>query len=579
MPRRFVLGILFALVSAILAAPALFAIPKAPPLEDKVRELILDNGLKVVVAERHESPVFFTLSSFRVGSCQELPNRSGLAHFLEHMLFKGTKTVGSKNYKAEAPIMEKMEEIALKIRDNMTEMQTWRYDMFEEYALKLRSGLPQEVLDKAAGDEALLWQALLDTLPVKAVDLPVDWQTSPWIMSDAQSDFWALYREIVGYRVQLGELLKEQKQYILEEENLDGIYDVRGANMMNAFTTEDQTTYMVGLPSNCLELWMYMESDRFQNPVFREFYSEREVIMEELRNHENEPSSVLYYKFIGAAFDAHPYGRPVVGWLGDVRSTLRSDMEGFFWKYYTPNNCQITIVGDVKTDEVFNLAKKYFGSWKKGESSPAVTIKEPDPSGERRLTVSLDAEPKVMIGYHVPVAPHPDAYALAIAQSILAGGRTSRFYRNIFEKGLTAGSPGADDGPASRYPNLMMIDADPKAPHTADEVEQAIYTEIERLKTEPVSEWELDRVKNHIRVGELNRFASNQWLAFSLSSHFIQTGQWRSLKDDYTRRLNVTPEDIQRVANKYLVPENRVVAILVKAESEQAAVPQPEGAR
>ena len=579
MPRRFVFGISLAIVTAILAAPVLFAIPKAPPIEEKVHEMILDNGLKIVVAERHESPVFFTLSSFRVGSCQELPNRSGLAHFLEHMLFKGTKTLGTKDYKAEAPIMEQMEAIAMKIRDNMTVMQAWRYDKFEEYSLKVRSGLPQELLDQAAGDEALLWKALLDQLPKDASGLPEELALSPWIISDSEANYWALYHDIIAYRVDIANLFKEQKQYINEEENLDGIYDVRGSAMINAFTTEDQTTYMLGLPSNCLELWMYLESDRFQNAVFRGFYSEREVIMEELRNHENEPSSVLYYKFIGTAFDGHPYGRPVIGWLGDVRSTLKSDMENFYWKYYTPNNCQITIVGDVKTEEVFKLAKKYFGTWKKGEPSPAVTIIEPDPMGERRISVKLDAEPKIYIGYHVPVTPHPDAYALSIAQSILAGGKTSRFYKNIFEKGLTAGSPGADDGPSTRYPNLFMVNANPKAPHTTEEVELALYAEIERLKNEPVSEWELERVKNHIRVGELNRFASNQWMAFTLSSQFIQTGQWRNLKDDYTRRLSVTPEDIQRVAKKYLVPENRVVATLVKAESEQANAQQLEGAR
>lgn len=572
-------GIRNLLLALILMPSVLFALPKTPPIEERVSELKLENGLTVVVAERHNSPVFFTLSTFRVGSCQELPNRSGLAHFLEHMLFKGSKTVGTTKYKAEAPLMDRMEIVAGEVRDQMRELQAWRYDMFEAHALKARAELSPEILDKAALDEGLLWESILEVLPVDPAELPAEWQTTPWIIREGDRDYWSIYRNILKNRAEIARLLAEAKQYISESEPIDGIYDVRGSNDMNAFTTEDQTTYMVGLPSNCLELWMYLESDRFQNPVFREFYSEREVVMEELRNHENDPDNALWYKMIGTAFDAHPYGRPVVGWLGDIRSTLRSDMEGFFWKYYTPNNCQIAIVGDVDTEEVFRLARKYFSKWKAGEPSPAVTIVEPSQSGERRTTIEKDAEPKVLIAYHIPAAPHPDAYALGIAQAILSGGKTSRFYRKIFEeKGLTAGAPGVYDGPADRYPNLFIIEAAPKAPHTTAEIEAAVYEEIERLKSEPVSEWELERTKNRIRVNELNRIGSNQWLAFSLSSSFVQFGDWRTIASEYERKLMVTPDDIQRVIKKYLVPENRTVAMLVKPQTEQADASQIEGA-
>ncbi len=571
-------GLRLMLVALILTPCTLLALPKAPPIEERVRELKLDNGLTIVVAERHNSPVFFTLSTFRVGSSQELPNRSGLAHFLEHMLFKGSKTLGTSNYKAEAPLMEAMESAAAQVRDQMNELQSWRYDKFEEYALKVRAGLSQEILDKAAGNEGLLWRTLLDSLPKNHSTLPQEWLTTEWVVQDGSHDYWSIYRSILSGRAEVADLMTEAKQYVKDSKNLDGVYDVRGSAMMNAFTTEDQTTYMVGLPSNCLELWMYLESDRFQNPVFREFYSEREVVMEELRNHENDPGNALWYKMVGTAFDAHPYGRPVVGWLGDIRSTLRSDMEDFFWKYYTPNNCQIAIVGDVDTDEVFRLAKQYFSKWKTGEPSPAVTIIEPEQSGERRTTVIKDSEPQMLIAYHIPAAPHPDAYALSIAQSILSGGKTTRFYRKVFEeKGLTSEAPSAFDGPSDRYPNLFIIDATPKAPHSTEEVETAIYEEIEKLKAEPVSEWELERTKNRSRVNELTRLASNRWLAFSLSGYFVRFGDWRTIVSDYNRNMAVTPEDIQRVAKKYLVPENRTVATIVKPQSDQASTPQTEG--
>jgi len=488
------------------------------------------------------------------------------------MLFKGSKTIGTSSYKAEVPLMEKMEGIARRIQANMTAMEAWRYDQFEEYSLGVRTGLPREVLDKSAGDEAVIWRALLDTLPKDPSELPAEWNASPWTFKDDKSDYWGLYLEILKLRAELSDLLTKQRQYFTDTQPLDGIYDVHGGQSFNAFTTEDQTTYMVGLPSSCLELWMYLESDRFQNPVFRQFYSEKEVVLEELRNDENEPEYMMWTAFQGAAFNAHPYGRPVIGWMGDVRSTTRSDMEDFFWRYYTPNNCQITIVGDVDAEEVFKLAKKYFGKWKPGEPSPEVTIKEPEQTGERRVTVEFDAEPQLLIGYHIPAAPHPDSYAISILQSILSGGRTSRFWKNIFEKGLTGDAPRVYSGPADRYPNLLVIETAPKAPLPIEEVESAILNEIERLKNEPVSEWELERVKNRIRVSDLNRIASNQWLAFSLSYAFIRSGDWRSLTDDYNRRLEVTPEDIQRVARKYLTQQNRTVAVLVKKENQQTAV-------
>jgi predicted Zn-dependent peptidase len=549
-----------------------------PSLEDHVRELKLDNGLTIVVAERHNSPTFFALSTFRVGSCQELPNRSGLAHFLEHMLFKGSKTIGTKNYKAEVPMMEELNKLALEVRDHMTLLEAWRYDKFEEYSRDLRANLPAEVREAVATDEAAGLEALYKALPTDPTALPADWRTAAWMLKDNKTDFWALYREIIEHRVRIAKIIADQKQYTTESEVLDGIYDFRGASFMNAFTTPDQTTYMVALPSNCLELWMFLESDRFVNPVFREFYSEREVVMEELRNRQNDPESFLWQKFMGTAFDAHPYSRPIIGWLGDIRSTTESDMDEFFWKYYTPNNCQISLVGDLDTDEVFRLARKYFSSWKAGAPSPAVTIIEPTQEGERRLTVERDANPQLMIGYHIPVAPHPDAYALTVMSNILSNGKTSRFYKSIFEEqGLTASSPYAFNGPSDRYPGLLILNGAPKAPHTNEAVERALYAELEKIKTEGVSDFELQRVRNQYLKMELGRLANNRWLAFSLSGAFVDQGDWRTATLELERIQAVTSDDIKRVATKYLTADNRTVGFLVKKETEQAAAPGNAG--
>ena len=556
--------------------------PAVPPLDERVRELVLDNGLRVVVVERHNAPVFFTLSSFRVGSCQESPDHSGLSHFLEHMLFKGTETIGTTDRTAEIGVMAELEEVATNIRDIEIILKEWRFEQFDEYANQIKVELPDTVREQIGTDEAAGLRAVLEQLPTDIAELPEQWRETPWILTDNDHNYWELYRHLIEHRAHLVDLMAQQREYVSESEPLSGIYEVHGAQRCNAFTSNDQTTYMVGLPTNCLELWMYMESDRFQNPVFREFYSERNVVLEEANGHDNEPWLLLHYGLIKTAFQAHPYGRPVIGWKADIRRTLRSDMEQHFQQYYAPNNCQITIVGDVDTDEVFQMMENYFGSWEASEVAEERLVREPEQNGERRVMVEYDAEPQLQIGYHAPVYPHPDAYALTMMDYILSSGRTSRFYRSIFEdQQLTASAPwcGSPDG---RYDELFTIGATPKAPHTAEEVETAIYAEIDKLKSELVTEYELERIRNQFRVYQLGRLRSNLWLAFTLSSAYVNQGDWRTITEEFNRLMEVTPEDIQRVANKYFTARNRTVAILIKPpEQEDAAstieVPQVGG--
>lgn len=539
-------------------------------LSERVKEKVLENGLRIVVAERHFAPVFFTLVSFRVGSANEMPDRSGLSHFLEHMLGKGTETIGTKNYKKEKPIMEELEVIATKIRTLEQILENWRLEAFDEHSISVKTNLPEEERQAIATDEAAAWRAIAAALPSQTAGLPEDWQNIPWMLSDRDYDYWTLYHQLLEYRARLADLIVEQRQYIVQSE-LDGIYDVMGAKRHNAFTSNDQTGFTVGLPSNCLELWMYLSSDRFQNPVFREFYSEREVIIEESHMYANEPWSVLMQALNQAAFRAHPYSRPIIGWISDIKTTLRSDMEDHFERYYAPNNCQITIAGDVDADEVFELAEKYFGSWEPKEVVDEVTVKEPEQKGEIRVQAEFDAEPQLMIGYHAPVSPHPDSYPLQMASMILSQGRTSRFYRSIFvEQKLTSRAPWASSASA-RYDDLFVIGATPKAPHTVEEVEDAIYREMDKLKMEKPSERELERVRKAFQVYQLARLRSNQWLAYSLAGAYVTQGDWRTIDENISRLVAVTPEDVQRVVGKYLIKSNRTVATLVKPEETVAA--------
>lgn len=533
-------------------------------LEERVRERTLDNGLKVVVVERHAAPVFFTLVSFRVGASHESPDHSGLSHFLEHMLFKGTKTIGTTDYAKEVPILEELESVAAEIKDIRITLKPWRCDLFDEYVTGLKSELPPEVWDVIGADEAAGWRTVLDQLPRDIARLPEEWTRTEWLLADRRHNYWSLYARMLEYRARMAELMAQQREYINQNE-FSRIYSTHGSRIINASTGYDHTTYMVGLPSNCLELWMFIESDRFRNPVFREFYSEREVVMEEKRMRENNPDGLIYQSLFCTAFRAHPYGRPILGWMSDIRLTNRTDIEEHWGRFYAPNNCQLTIVGDVDANKVFKLANKYFGSWEPSKVADEVKVVEPEQNGERRIEVEHDAEPQFVIGYHVPVAPHPDAYAIAMIDQVLSVGKTSRLYRSIFvEQGLTASSPGVAIEPADRYPNLFTIHATPKSPHTTTEVETALLTEIEKLKDQPVDERELERARNRFKMHQLNRMSNNYWLAFTLSSGFVNRGDWRSITDDFNRLMEVTPEDIQRVATKYFTARNRTVATLVK---------------
>ena len=563
MRNKFIFSIL--MISLILFSVSGLAVAgEAGTLDDRVKEKILDNGLRIVVVERPAAPVFFTLTAFRVGASHESPDHTGLSHFLEHMLFKGTKNIGTKDYASEVPIMDELEEVAGTIRDIQITLKWWRFELFDEYATKVKSELPVELREEIGADEASGWRAVLKQLPSDFKELPEEWSRSEWLLEDRENNYWTLYRDLLEHRARLADLIVKQREFINQNE-FSQIYEVRGGRMQNAFTSYDQTTYMVGLPSNCLELYLYLEADRFTNPVFREFYSEKKVVMEEKRMYMDEPGSLLWKAFMSTAFRAHPYGRPIIGWLSDIELTLRTDMEEHFKRFYAPNNCQFTIVGDVKAKTVFKLAEKYFADWKPSEVADEVTVVEPEQNGERRSEVEYDAEPRLAIGYHVPVAPHPDAYALTMLDYILSSGRTSRMYKSIFvEQSLTASSPSTGQEPADRYPNLFYVEATPKAPHTTEEVETAILEEIEKLKNELVTDRELERIRNRFKMYQLSRMGSNYALAFTLSFAFIDRGNWRTLTEDFNRLMEVNADDIQRVANKYFTKKNRTITTLVK---------------
>jgi len=371
--------------------------------------------------------------------------------------------------------------------------------------------------------------------------------------------------KLARLRADLSKLEAEQQKYIVKDE-IDVIYSNVGGTGLNAGTGTDQTMYIISLPSNQLELFCLVESERIRNTVLREFYTERSVIQEERKQTtEASPARLLSEMFMGAAFIAHPYNHSVVGWASDINSVTLEEAQAFKSKYYTPNNCVLAIAGDIDPEKAWPLIEKYFGDIPRGEDPPVLRTVEPKQLGERRVRYEFDAEPQLMIGYHKPNFPAKDDAAASVLASILSSGRTSRLYKDLVQdKQLAlnvfagAGSPGA------RYPNLFTFNASPRFPHTVDEVEKAILDHVEKVKNEPVSERELQKVKNSLEAQYIRSMSSNMGLAMTLCRYQLLFGDWKLYLKYKDTLAAITAQDVMNFAKTTLTAENRTVAQLIK---------------
>ncbi len=476
-------------------------------LEDRVKEYTLENGMKVLLLERHQSPTLSLYIRFRVGAVDENMGMTGTAHLLEHMLFKGTKTLGTKNYAEEEKILSRIDSVALALESQKSK--------------------------------------------------------------DEKAD-----KEFVKYLEEsLKSLQSEHKRWVVKDE-IGLLYSENGAVGFNAMTGQDTTTYVVSLPSNRLELWARIESDRLLNPVLREFYSERDVVMEERRRSiDSQPGGKLVENFLAASFMAHPYGRPVIGWPSDIAHLEKAPTEDYFRTFYSPENTVLAVVGDLQPESTMDMIRKYFERIPRQVLPPPLKTREPQQQGERRVRVEDDANPELIIGFHKPNPPHPDDAVCEIIEGILSSGRTSRFYRHLVEKEKIAVSASASNGfPGERYPNLFALFAAPRYPHTVAELEKALLSELERLKSEPVSERELQKIKNQIQTELLRNLDSNSRLAFWLSYGQSVFGDWKYVLERMKSYDRITAEDVLRVARKYFIATNRTVATLEKrVDSKEGA--------
>jgi len=471
------------------------AFSSAAMLQDKVEEHRFENGLTLLMVERHTSPTVSAYISFRVGGVDETSERRGVAHLLEHMLFKGTKTLGTSDYQREKDLLTQIE---------------------------------------AVGSE-------IDRLKISN---PPD--------TDRLEDL----------RAQLKELQRVHHPLVVKDE-FSRIYSENGGIGYNAFTSKDQTTYLISLPANKLELWAAIESDRLRNAVLREFYTEREVVREERRrSYESRPGGKLYETLLATAYRFHPYRNPVIGWDSDIDNLTLPETREFLQRYYAPANMVIALVGDFDSIEARDLVERYFGDLPQGEAVHGVAEREPPQRGERRATVLFDAEPQVAIAYHKPTMPHADDYAFDLLMHILAEGRSSRLYRNLVVEKQLASSVNVYGAPGARYDNLMVISATPRYPHTPAELEAAIYTELDRIDSQPITREELDIARKRILTDSLRMLNSNSGLARMLSNYQVLLGDWRYLVTYEQAIRQVTPEDVAALVQRYLKPEQRTVVTL-----------------
>lgn len=478
-----------------------------------VREVTLANGMRFLILPRPGSPTISFVVQYEVGGVDEARGRTGIVHLLEHMLFKGTTSVGTRDPEAEARLLTRIDDVA----DSLTSL-----------------------VDAPVGDGSARGAA--ETL------------------RDRDAAIEALEARI--------ETLEDSARTLVVSNEFDRMLARNGARNLNATTTSESTIYYVELPANRAQLWFVLEADRMTNPVFREFYAERDVVMEERRMRvETNASGLLHEAYLATAFQAHPYGQPVVGYMADLERLTRRDVLDYYRRYYGPRNAVVAIVGELDADRIASWAEAYFAALPPGERPPPVRAVEPPQRGQRRVEVAFDAEPSLRMGWHVPDAGHADAPALVMLSSLLTGGRTSRLYQRLVVEERLATFVSASLGPGERYPRLFTISAAPRAPHDAAELEAAIEAELARLVSEGPEARELTRVRNQVDAGQVRRLQSNLGLAFQLAGAASVHGDWRETFRASDRIAGVTAEQVTDVVRRYLRPANRTVAVLVRPET------------
>ncbi len=479
-----------------------------------VQEYILPNGLKLLMVPKKGDPNIAAGWVAKVGSVNERPGITGLSHIFEHMMFKGTRTIGTKDIQKDLGLMAQIDAVKARIRKE-------ELDQIRRLRLGEISDL-QDPKNRTSRHNGLLQE--------------------------------------------LADLEKKNKDLIVQNE-FDKIYTGAGASGMNAGTSEDFTVYFINVPANKLELWFWMESDRLLNPVFREFYAELDVVKEERRMRtDSTPTGKFEEEFNAMFWTSSPYQWPVIGWPSDLDGITREEAQAYFALNYAPNNISLCLVGDFDPVRARQLADRYFGRLKRSpQPQPPVRTREMKQAAERRMTAHAETNPQVEIRYHSVADGHADEPALVVLGSLLSG-RTGRLYKSlVLDRQIATAASAGQNG--MKWEGYFVLQGVAKPGNVPEQVEQALYKEIEKFQKEKVGERELQKIKNQFAAANFRRLDNRFNLMLQILISENNRG-WRSLNEDPPKYAAVTAEDVQRVANAYFKPENRSVAIYYTKKSE-----------
>jgi predicted Zn-dependent peptidase len=503
---------LTAMAALLCSLPALAQEANVP-----VKEVFLDNGMKLLMVERHESPTVSLGWVAHAGSVNEQIGATGIAHLFEHMFSKGSLVIGTTDYEKEAEIMARLDAI--------------RFEMEAEYEIMREA--------KRRGEF-----------------------TGSVYLPENQTERLAELREKM-------KALQEQQKGLIVKDEFDQIYTEQGASGQNAGTWQDGTLYYVTLPANKLELWFWMESEQMLNLVLREFYTERDVVREERRvRTESNPVQKYEEQFSFMFWGSLPYRNPVVGWPSDVESISREQAEWFFDTFYAPNNLTAVMVGDFDSEQAVALAKKYFGRIPRGKNPPPPLVTEEiEQLTERRMTAMAETNPSVQVRWHTVPLAHKDFSAVDVMGQVLSN-RTGRLYKSLVEaEQIATGEPYAYHN-ALKYGGFLEIGAELAEGVDHRTIEQALLTEIERMKNEPVSDRELQKVKNQALADSFRSLESNSSLRIQLIFYDV-LDDWRFINQWSQNIQAVKAEDVQRVANTYFTDTGRNVLWYFRKEGSE----------
>ncbi len=574
----------------------------------QVETFTLPNGMKFLLVPRTDQPNVIAAGWVaKVGSANERPGITGISHFFEHMMFKGTNTIGTASAERDRQLRDDQKEIRDRINQEIWGKQYQRYyagqiddpwdpandtDEIRDLRRQLKH-LMDVQQGKANTSEIQQKQAEikeienLETYRRQLADLKGGTETP-----GADAKVASLIEKIANAEKLAGEdpaaaaasrrneieALKTQQEAdstIIKDE-FDKVYTGMGGSGMNAFTSYDLTFYFINVPSNKFELWAWMESDRLSDSVFREFYSERDVVHEERRlRTESTPTGIYEEEFEAMFWQSSPYLWPVIGWPSDLNSYTIEEAQRYWDIYYKPNNLTGVVVGDFNPDEVKPLISSYFGRLERGKQDPppVVTLEIPQ-KAQKRMYAECDCQPQIEVRYHTVPFGHADSFALEILANVL-NGRTGRLYKSMVEGDSIASDVGAFQD-SRKYAGGFSFFGETKGDATPEQIEQGWYNEIAKLQKEAVPDHELQKVKNQLAANSFRRLQSNFFLLLQLG-RYEGMGDWEYINTSPAKLQAVTADDILRVAQKYFTSQNRCVAIYTRKAGSAPADPELEG--